>query len=201
MNMALKKGKNPMKRVLTIAAALCVLALGVTSTGSAYTTSCPAYSQQIVSVTYDVTGESVTGVNGNVWASAGYTRTLQIYRVSKNSYCATWRDSGTFLTIAGPSPGGTPYGWVDDGVAGTLTRTAVTTNFTAKWQPSVATSGSLGTYAAPVDWTSFYFNNVRGLDLVWFANLYGTPANGSWGSRTGFPSYCDILSSATTPSV
>jgi hypothetical protein len=183
-----------MKRVLSMAAALCVLALGAASFASArgaYTTSCPAYSPQVASVTYAVTGEPVTGAGGNVWSSASYKRTLMIYRVSKNSYCATWRDTGTFTTLAGTSPGGT--GTVGDGISGTLTRTAVTTNFTATWQPSAATSGFLGTYAAPVDWTSFYFSNVQGLDLVWFANLYGTPAHGAWGSRTGFPSYCDIL--------
>ena len=99
-----------MKRVLTTAAALCVLALGATSTASAratYTTSCPAYSQQVANVTYTVVGEPVTGKNGNVWASATYTRTLLVFRVSKNSYCANWRDTGTFTTVEGTSPGGT----------------------------------------------------------------------------------------------
>jgi hypothetical protein len=184
-----------MKRALTLAAALCVLALGAVSTASArgmYTTTCPAYSQLVVSVSYLVTGEPVTGANSNVWATADYTRTLQIYKVAKNSYCATWRDSGTFVTVAGQSPAGT--GTVDAGIIGKLTRTAVTTNFTATWQPAAPRSGALGTFAAPFDWTSIYFSNVQGLDLVWYSNLYLTPANSAWGSRTGYPSYCDIVS-------
>jgi hypothetical protein len=167
------------------------------STASAqatYTTSCPAYSQLVASVSYLVTGEQVTGVDGNVWATASYTRMLQVYRVpgAKNTYCATWRDSGTFVTVAGESPGGT--GTMEAGIAGSLTRTAVTTNFTASFQPRAATSGALGSFTAPFDWTSLYFGNVQGFGLVWYSNLYTTPANGAWGSRTGYPSYCDITS-------
>ena len=182
-----------MKRAFILAAALCVLALGAVSPASAlgtYTTSCPAYAQLVASTSYRVTGEAVTGANSNVWATADYTRTLQIYRVAKNTYCATWRDSGTFATVAGESPAGT--GTVGAGIAGKLTRTAVTTSFTATWQPAAPRSGELGTFAAPFDWTSVYFNDVQGLDLVWYSNLYTTPANGAWGSRTGFPSFCDI---------
>jgi hypothetical protein len=184
-----------MKRALILAAALCVLALGAVSPASAvgtYTTSCPAYSQVVASVSYLVSGDPVTDANGNVWATGSYTRTLQVYRLAgtKNTYCATWRDSGTFVTVGGNSPGGT--GTLAAGIAGKLTRTAVTTNFTATFQPRAATSGSLGTASA--DWTSLYFSNVQGLDLVWYSNLYTTAANGSWGSRTGFPSYCDITS-------
>ena len=184
-----------MKRALTLAAALCVLALGAVSPASAlgtYTTSCPAYSPLVASVSYAVTGDPVTDANGDVWASADYTRTLQVFRVAKNTYCATWRDTGTFVTVGSQSPGGS--GTVDAGIVGRLTRTGVTTNFTGNWQPHAATSGALGTFAGPFDWTSLYFTNVQGLGLVWYANLYTTPLNGSWGSRTGFPSYCDITS-------
>jgi hypothetical protein len=184
-----------MKRALTLAATLCVLALGAVSTASArsqYTTSCPAYSPLVAYVSYAVAGEPVAGADSNVWATADYTRTLQVFRVAKDTYCATWRDSGTFVTVAGESPGGT--GTVDAGITGKFARTAVTTNFTARWQPRAVTSGALGTFAAPFDWFSFYFSNVQGLDLVWYSNLYTTPANGAWGSRTGYPSYCDITS-------
>jgi hypothetical protein len=184
-----------MKRAFILAAALCALALGAVSPASAlgtYTTSCPAFSQPVASVSYLVTDDPVTGADGNVWASADYTRTLQLYRVTKNTYCATWRDSGTFVTVAGESPAGT--GIVDAGIAGRLTRTAVTTNFTATWLPAAPRSGALGTFAGPFDWTSLYFSDVEGLDLVWYSNLHMTPANGAWGSRTGYPSFCDIVS-------
>ena len=69
--------------------------------------------------------DPVTGVDpANVWATADYTRTLQVYRVAKNTYCATWRDSGTFVTVAGQSPGGT--GTVaKNGKSGTVSITLV----------------------------------------------------------------------------
>jgi hypothetical protein len=155
-----------------------------------YTTSCPAGSQLVASATFVVTGDPVTGANGNVWAIATYTRTMQVFfKATTNTYCASWRDSGTFVTVAGKSPSG--RGTLAAGITGRLTRTAVTTNFTATWQPGAPASG---TFAGPFDWTSLYFSNVQGLDLVWYSNLHTTPANGSWGSRTGFPSYCDIVS-------
>jgi hypothetical protein len=184
-----------MKRAITLAAALSVLALGAVSPASAhatYTTSCPAGSQLVASVTYSVTGEPVTGRDGNVWATASYSRTLLVFRVGTSSYCANWRDTGTFTTVAGKSPGGS--GSVAAGIAGTFNRTGVTTTFAARWQPTAPTTGSLGALASPVDWTSFYFTDVSGLGLVWYAHLFQTPANGAWGSRTGFPSYCDIKS-------
>jgi hypothetical protein len=143
-------------------------------------------------VTYVVTGDPVAGAAGQTWAIASYTRTEMVFRLpgTTNTYCATWRDSGTFTTVGGASPAGT--GAVPPGITGTLTRTAVTTNFTADWRPVAGTSGSLGTHAGTFDWTSLWFTNVQGMGLVWYSNLYTTPSSGSWGSRTGYPSYCDI---------
>jgi hypothetical protein len=188
-----------MKRAFILAAALCVLALGAVSPASAqgmYTTSCPAGSQLVAFVNYSVTGESITGRDGTTWATANYTRTLLVFRVGtgngKTTYCANWRDTGAFTTVGSTSPGGS--GSVAAGITGTFSRTGVTTTFSAKWRPAAPTSGSLGVFASPVDWTSFYFDDVSGLDLVWYVSLFQTPANGAWGSRTGFPSYCDITS-------
>ena len=183
-----------MKRALISAAALCVLALGMVSTASGratLTTTCPAYSQLVANVTIPVTGDPVTDANGNVWAIANYTRTLMVYRVTATTYCATWRDTGTFTTIGSQSPGGT--GYVGPGIVGKLTRTGTTNTFTGTWQPTVATSGLLPPQAGPFDWTSLYFTDVQGLAMNWYTSLYTTPLNGSWGSRTGYPSYCDIV--------
>lgn len=186
-----------MKRVITLAAALCVLALGAATTGSAtvaYSTTCPAGSQLIAYTSFAVTGEPVTGADpNNVWAVANYTRTLQVYRVTKSTYCTVWRDTGTFTTVGGTSPGGT--GTVVAGITGTLTRSRVQT-FTGTWQPRVGTSGFLGTFPAPVDTLSLYFTNVSGVTVTWYADIYVASGIGSWGSRSGYPSYCDIVSPA-----
>jgi hypothetical protein len=181
-----------MKRAFTLAAALCVLALGAVSPASAraatYSTTCPAYSQLIAYNTYLVTGDPVTGADPtNVWATATYTRTVQIYKVSGNTYCAVWRDTGTFTTLGGTSPAGT--GTVDAGITGRLTRSRVET-FTGTWSPT----GATGPFAGPFDVLSLYFTDVSGVTVTWYADIYTTTANGSWGSRSGYPSYCDIRS-------
>lgn len=183
-----------MKRALLAAAAFCVLALGVVSPASArglISTTCPAGSQLIAYGSTVVAGDPVTGADAsNVWATANYTRTFQLYRLGAHSFCATWRDSGTFTTVGGTSPAGT--GTVAPGVTGTLTRTRVET-FTATWQPTVPTSGSIGLQFGPFDLLSLYFTSVSGVSVTWYTELYVTPASGAWGSRTGYPSYCDIL--------
>src|SRR5207245_1407055 len=152
-----------MKRALISAAALCVLALGTVSTASGratLTTTCPSGSQVVANVIIPVTGDPVTDANGNVWATATYTRTLIVFRVTKDTYCATWRDTGTFTTTGSQSPGGT--GDLGPGITGTLTRTGTTNTFTATWQPSAATSGTLTPQAGPFDWPSPYFSDVQG---------------------------------------
>ncbi len=183
-----------MKRVITLAATLCVLALGAATTASAtaaYSTTCPTGSQLIAYGSHAVIGEPVTGADQTTtWAIANYTRTFQIYRVTNSTYCAVWRDSGTFTTVGSTSPGGT--GTVAAGIVGNLTRSRVEV-FTGTWQPHVGTSGFLGTFAAPIDTLALYFTNVSGVTVTWYADIYTTPASGSWGSRSGFPSYCDIV--------
>jgi hypothetical protein len=185
-----------MRRVLATVAALGAVALALTTSAYARSTttvvtSCPSTAVVIANVTYPVAGDPVTGRYGNVWATASYTRTLVIYRVSRTTYCALWRDSGTFVTVAAdPSPGGT--GSVGPGIVGTATRTAVTTNFTATWQPAGATSGSIAAQSVSSNWLSLYFTNVQGYGTVWNYGMYSTPANGCWGTRTGYPSIGDV---------
>jgi hypothetical protein len=178
-----------MKRAFGFAAvALCALALGAASTASAsglISTSCPAGSQPVASGSVLVTGDPVTGADpSNVWATADYTRAFQLYHVNGHDFCVTWRDTGTFTTVGGTSPAG--RGSVAAGVTGYLNRTRVET-FSGTWQPHGATNGS-------DDLLSAYFDGVSDVNVTWYADLYLTPANGNWGSRTGFPSYCDIVS-------
>jgi hypothetical protein len=179
-----------MKRALGLAAvAFCALALGAVAVAPAsarglISTTCPAGSQLIASGSTVVTLDSVTGADpSNVWATANYTRTFQLYRVSGHTFCATWRDSGTFTTVGSMSPAGT--GTVDAGVIGNLTRTRVETFSGTFWPHGLPTSGDL---------LSAYFVGVSDVNVTWYVDLYTTPANGAWGSRTGFPSYCDITS-------
>jgi hypothetical protein len=177
-----------MKRALGLAAvAFCALALGTVAVAPAsatIATTCPAGSQLIASGSTVALGDPATGADpSNVWATANYTRTFQIYRVQGHTFCAVWRDSGTFTTVGGTSPGGT--GTVAAGVTGNLTRTRVET-FSGVFQPNGVPVGG--------DVLDAYFNWVSDVNVTWYVDLYTTSANGAWGSRTGFPSYCDITS-------
>src|ERR1700755_2284505 len=101
-----------MKRALGLAAvASCALALGAVAVAPAsatglISTTCPAGSQLIASGSTVVPGAAVTGADpSNVWAIGNYTRTFQFYRVSGHTFCVAWRDTGTFTTVGGASPG------------------------------------------------------------------------------------------------
>jgi hypothetical protein len=181
-----------MKRVLTTAAAISLLALAATSSGVAatITTSCPSTASLIAAISFTVSDEPVAGRYGNIWATADYTRTVAVYRVTKGSFCAAWRDTGMFTTLDGMSPGG--GGTVAAGISGPFVRSGVTTVFSGTWDPNGPTSGFIGGLASGGDWTTLYFDSVSGLGAVWWAGIYQTAANGCWANRTGYPSLGDI---------
>jgi hypothetical protein len=183
-----------MKRALTTAAVLALVALaGASSAGATIVTSCPSTSKLIANVTYGVGSEPVVGADQvSTWANATYTRTLLIYRVSQQSYCAMWRDLGSVTTTQGPSPSGRAT--VAAGIQGSFVRTTVGTTFTATLNSNVQTSGSLGASPAQIDWLSLYFTNVQEFGVVYsMGNFYSS--RGCWSFKTSFyPSYGDITS-------
>jgi hypothetical protein len=179
-----------MKRVLTIAAILGLAALASGSSALARSSASVCPSAQLAAyVTYAVDGDPITGASGTaVWAKSSYTRTLLIYRYDTTTFCAIWRDSGSFTTVAGPSPGGT--GLVAAGISGRMTRSSVSTVFHAHWRGTTPTRGTL---AGQADWLSLYFDSgVQGLDLAYEAGLFQSPY-GCFSYRSGGLSTGDIV--------
>ncbi len=137
-----------------------------------------------------VKNDADSGVAGNAWASDNYARRLVVVRTGQDQYCAVTRYLGRFTTDAGTSPGGT--GTVAAGDKGTFAGGYRSTTFTAKFTPSVAQLGPIGTYdyqcdtsfdcPGYVDWTTLYFNNGAGasLDLAYWNWLYGSAGHGLW---------------------
>jgi hypothetical protein len=186
-----------MYRVLAGAAAIGLAALGLTSTalaGATVSSTCPSATVLIAAPTYTTTGEALVGSRGNVWAYATYTRQLQIYRVTTkaDTYCATMRDTGTFTTVPGPSPGG--KGTVIAGITGTLGRVLTTSSFSGRWRPEEPLTGPVGAYPPDVDWTDWYFDDVSGFGMPYWSLSARSPANGCWSSRTDNPNLGDIRS-------
>jgi hypothetical protein len=70
----------------------------------------------VVNVQFTYTSPD-SGVAGNDWANDTISRQLQIWKVD-GGYCASVKDQGSFVTLAGKSPGNTSL--VSAGITGKL---------------------------------------------------------------------------------
>jgi hypothetical protein len=175
-----------MKRVLTLVGL--VLAAGVLAPAEARADSGPCTGTRVALVTLKVTNEPLVGLAGNVWATASYTKTIVIYRGSSpGSFCASTSDFGYFTTIAGTSPGGT--GTISGGLTGVISRSTRTGWFTGNWSPSVPTSGFVGSFAGPLDWTTLFFSDTSTIELTWSASIFQVAAHGCFVFRLDLGGY------------
>lgn len=159
---------------------------------------CPS-GTNVAYVTQDVVNQGDVGLAGNTWATDSYQRIISITRVGTNSYCAATRVTGKFSIIASLSFSSTASlgidslspaatGAVSSGVTGSVYGGERTTVFTAKWRPTVPTSGSIGTvYCDPafgcqcaIDWPSLFFRDIVGYDLAWWTFSYYGGTHGNW---------------------
>lgn len=100
----------------------------------------------VVNVTQQVLNDIDSGYFG-YWAQDNYTRQIQIWQLTENTFCVLARYEGGFVTFGGSalSPGaGAPLapgitGTMVGGYNGTLTGTL-------KSNPAFATSGNIGTF-------------------------------------------------------
>jgi hypothetical protein len=184
-----------MKRILITAALLGLAVAAAASSAlakSTVVTGCPSTARLVANVTNVATNDPILGASGNVWAIGSYTRQLLVYRVDAATYCVMWRDSGSFTTIAGPSPGG--LGLVAGGIKGKMARTSISLNFKATLLGNRPTSGSLGTGESPIDFLAYYFENVPNFGVAYESGLFSS-AYGCWSYKTGVPTYGDVATS------
>ena len=107
---------------------------------------CSGAKAPVVDVTQDVEHQPfVPGRDGRIWADFTYSQHLRIWSVGGNQYCVRKDVTGTWVSVAGPSPALT--GTISDGVTGTLTSTEFWM-WTGKLSPIRPTSGYLGTVNA-----------------------------------------------------
>jgi hypothetical protein len=175
-----------MKRVLILVGL--VIALGALPPAEARADSGPCTGTRVALVTLKVTNEPLVGIDGNVWATATYTKTIVIYRGSTSrSFCASTTDFGFLTTIAGTSPAGT--GTISGGLTGVLSRSTRTGWFTADWTPSVASSGFVGSFGGGLDWTSLFFTGTSSIELTWSASIAQVAAHGCFVFRLDLGGY------------
>jgi hypothetical protein len=103
---------------------------------------CAGAKELVVDVTQDVLNQPVLPArDGHVWADFTYAQHLRIWAVGDRQYCVRKDLGGTWVSIAGLSPGLT--GTVSDGLTGTFTDTTYW-EWTGTLAPIAPTSGYLG---------------------------------------------------------
>jgi hypothetical protein len=103
---------------------------------------CAGAKDLVVDVTQDVINQPVLPArDGRIWADFSYTQHLRIWAVGARQYCVRKDLAGTWVSIAGPSPGLT--GTISDGLTGTFTDTTYW-EWTGTLAPIAPTSGYLG---------------------------------------------------------
>jgi hypothetical protein len=119
-----------------------------------------------------------SGLGGNDWANDTINRQLEIWEVD-GGYCASVKDQGSFVTVAGASPGNTDT--VSAGITSKLKGGYTTTllTLTGTFNPNnMPTRGNLGTYDH-TNRPSFMSYGLSGALADW-GWVYETANNGSW---------------------
>lgn len=141
---------------------------------------CAGNGSPIVNVTVLLTNDPDSGVMGNNWAIDTINRNIQISPTDASGvYCVVVRDSGSFVTSSGWSPGGTTQivagltGTMQGGWSGTITGT-----FNPQW----ATNGNVGTIDASTDpsWLTRYFNAGYSYVQSYWGWVYQSGHGSTW---------------------
>jgi hypothetical protein len=103
---------------------------------------CAGAKELVVDVTQDVRNQPfLPARDGHMWANFSYTQHLRIWTVGARQYCVRKDFEGTWVSIAGLSPGLT--GTISDGLTGTFIDTTYW-EWTGTLAPIAPTSGYLG---------------------------------------------------------
>lgn len=103
---------------------------------------CAGAHDLVVDVTQDVENQPILlAQDGHMWANFSYTQHLRIWTVGGRQYCVRKDIEGTWVSVAGLSPGLT--GTISEGLTGTFTDTTYW-EWTGQLAPIAPTSGYLG---------------------------------------------------------
>lgn len=158
----------------------------------------PGAGNMVLNIVFQVTNDADSGFGG-YWGIDSYMKHIQVWEQSDGTFCVQAKYNGSFVTVAGNSPGNT--GTVSAGVTGTMEGgyTAVISNATfnpgtkrtkgnigAKDYGCVITNGSTlqngQDTCNPYDWFTDYFTdgdfNYSGpFQWGW---IYDAGNNGTW---------------------
>lgn len=161
-------------------------AAGATLTSSdiiASSSHCPR-GKLVINVTHKVVNDVDSGVAGNNWAVDNYNRHIQVWQVEPDMFCVVVSYEGSFVTLAGRSPGDTDD--IAAGITGTFQGGYVSTVFNGTLNPSPVyrTHGNIGTFDYDYgnsnwSWTSAYFSSNSFNFASWGWTYHGGK-NGTW---------------------
>jgi len=149
----------------------------------------------VIDVAQRIRGDIDSGVAGNNWAYDSYRKRIQVWEGTPGTFCALVRYSGSFVTVAGPSPGGA--GTISAGIRGSFAGVySATVRGALNPAPGVPTTGDLGTTdylcdaatgACPgkVDWVQVYFNPGASFSFDWWIWVYLAGSHGLWVNASG----------------
>lgn len=151
----------------------------------------PSGHRMVLNVVFQVTNDADSGVSGNYWALDSYTKHVQAWDMGNSTFCVQVKYNGSFVTVTGPSPGGT--GSVDSGVTGTM-EGGYSATVTGSFTPGTKrTKGNIGSkdYACTIDqsgpaigcqYYSFVSDYFTGASLAqnFWQWTYDAGDNGTW---------------------
>lgn len=109
--------------VLALIAAAVVLVSGTAAAGQ--TNLGCGVGKLVLNLRYSVVNDIDTGLRGNNWAFDSYVRSVHVWRKGLGRFCAASSYDGTFMSIAGASPGGTAT--IPAGIRGTFRGSSIVT--------------------------------------------------------------------------
>lgn len=143
----------------------------------------------VINVVQRVINDADSAVGGTYWAMDDLSRQIQVWQTGDNTFCATVRYQGSWVTLGGPSPQNGTI--LNAGITGTMEGgyTAPITG-TLKTNPAASTRGNIGTLDLRCDsngnclgaafWADLYFDPGFSFDQPFWGWIYHGGSNGTW---------------------
>ena len=154
----------------------------------------PGAGKLAINVVLHVVNDADSGFHG-YWAMDDYTKTIQVWDKGDGSFCASVKYIGSWVTVAGNSPGaglslnagitGTMEGGYTATITGALKPTSLldqrTKGFIGTKDYGCTISGGAASNCNPFDWVGAYFNAGATFDYNTFWGwIYHGGDNGTW---------------------
>ncbi len=147
----------------------------------------PAGAKLVLNINLQLSDDPDSGTMGNNWAVDDFNQHVQVWQTGPDTFYVDVRYVGTFVTVAGPSPGaayaapGSPV-TVAAGIEGNMEGGyQATITGSLKPNPSSKPKGNYGQYEYSTypGWLDVFFN-VSNFDQYYWGWQYHTPQNGTW---------------------